>query len=182
MADVQAQRRHRSDDEPDLLVTASIFAGLLSFFAALVVVFLVTVEDSTGQGMGIAEDEGERLYFGEYKEIVLVQRDRVDFADVEGTPFAVATQEVSGHPRIAAFMEQLSADQRAVSSFSDDYRTPLFAIQPGAAYNWFWLEAMAGDANVQSVAYTWFHPDCEHIDERGKTGSELYAECVERGR
>lgn len=175
-------RRSRSyvrpdDQSPDILVTASIFAGLLAIFSALIMVFGALARESHGGTMTVPEEEGiESLYFGSYTEVALIFEDRVEFHGGPDGAFMVPAAQLPKNPKIMQYLGDIAAEQQGGG---DSKRRMLLAARPGSAANYFWMEAMAGDAGVTSIAFAWFSPDCAHIDGRGREGARMMAECLE---
>jgi len=164
------------EDSPDLLVNASIFAGLLAFFAALVAVFAVVAKPVQNTSFATADDDvAERLYFGSFTEIALIYPDRVEFYVDEANSFAVLSEDLPGNQVVMDYLRQIAASQL---SDADQWRELLFAVKPGSTSNMFWLETMSGDAGIGSVSLLWFNADCAHIDDRGSGGREMMEECL----
>lgn len=165
------------DDSPDLLVNASIFAGLLAFFAALVAVFAVVAKPPENRSFATADNAvTEQRYFGTFSEVALIYPDRVDIYVDDDNSFSVTSAELPGHPTVMGYLASIAESQRPDPSKG---RRVLFAVQPGSANTMFWMESMAGDAGIQTLSLLWFNRDCEHIEARGSDGARMMEECLE---
>lgn len=164
------------EDSPDLLVNASIFAGLLAFFAALVAVFAVVAKPPENTSLATADNSvTEQRYFGSFSEVALIFPDRVDIYVDEQTSFSVVSAELPGNSVVREYLASIAESQKP------DPRTGrrlLLAVQPGSANNMFWMESMSGDAGIKSLSLLWFNSQCEHIEARGSKGMEMMDDCL----
>jgi len=176
-------RRLERDEQPDLMVTATVFVGLLVFFMSMTVIFVIGTPAAVPKNAGRSGNEAIKLrYFATWSEAIFVLPEKVVFPDDPAGPFEVAFRDVPNNPRIKAYFADLAANQARTESGTPARRRPMIGVHPAATFNEFWIEAMSGDAGVGSVSILRFHPLCTHILRDDPKGRELYEKCIARSQ